>query len=456
VPTDYYRPIANAVGRLAPNTVGARRSIYDQARQLLFEEAQHARPPMAVSELFAEQRALEDAIERVESEFAVEEHPRRRVHPLQRQLQKDAEYPEEEAFHPRGAEEPVFVPEPGYDDPTGGDDLPEPEYVPEEHYDPEPQSQPDPRAHARAERLARQRPEQLDERRQLRGARRPSSRRAVSRKSSTHVVILIAVLSALFIAGAGAAYVTFFGWPSFRAAQQTKPVQPQKKQETPPPAKDDNAEKIRNLLDSASKALEGGNPTASIQYLTEAIVLSPKYDAAYTLRGHAYLQAGDPARAIEDFSEAIKLGSRDFYAFIGRAVAHRRQRDYPRAIADYNEAIKLRPDHAGAWNNRCFVNAIAGNLEMAIADCNESLRLLPNEPNALDSRALAYLKQGQWDAAIADYDAVLKVAPNTVSALYGRGFAKLKKGDRRGQADISTATAAASNIAQEFERYGVK
>ncbi|HRF10499.1 MAG TPA: hypothetical protein PL193_17945, partial [Xanthobacteraceae bacterium] len=156
MPTDYYRPIANAVGRLAPNTFAARRSIYDQARQLLFEEAQTARPPMAVSELFAEQRALEDAIERVESDYAPDEHQPRGVHPLQRQLQADADYPEEEAFRPRDAEEPVFVPEPGYgpaqDDPP--EDFPEPEYVPEEHYDPEPAPQPDPRVQARAERAS--------------------------------------------------------------------------------------------------------------------------------------------------------------------------------------------------------------------------------------------------------------------------------------------------------------
>ena len=68
--TDYYRPIANAVARLRPNTLAARRSIYDQARQLLFEESQNSNPPMAVSELIAEQRALEDAIQTVEAENA--------------------------------------------------------------------------------------------------------------------------------------------------------------------------------------------------------------------------------------------------------------------------------------------------------------------------------------------------------------------------------------------------
>ncbi len=457
MPTDYYRPIANAVGRLRPNTVTARRSIYDQARQLLFEEAQAARPPMAVSELFAEQRALEDAIARVEDEFGTPEEnfepEARPVHPLQRQTPVAPAYPEEEPdYDPRYDDEPVFVPEP--------EAAPEPDYAPEPEAAPEPAPSADPRAQARAERLSRQRvqePKQVsgDPRRQPRSSRRAGARRkSAPKSSSTHIAVLIAILFALFVAGAGAAYVTFYGWPQFRAARQIP--EPQKKQETPPASPQDNSAKISSLMESASKALESGNPTAAIQYLTETIVLSPKNAPAFTLRGHSYLQSGDAARAIEDFSEAIKLGSRDFYAFIGRAVAYRRQRDYPRATADYNEAIKIRPDHAGAWNNRCFVNAIAGNLDAAVADCNESLRLLPNEPNALDSRALAYLKLGQWDAAIADYDAVLKIAPNTVSALYGRGFAKLKKGDRRGQADISTATSAAPNIAQEFERYGVK
>jgi tetratricopeptide (TPR) repeat protein len=442
VSTDYYRPIANAVSRLRPNTLSARRSIYDQARQLLFEEAQQSKPPMGVSELIAEQRALEDAIQMVEAENVFDENAAAFEAPPRSRPPVRPRVP---------AERPAAAPSR-----TRAATPPEPEYGDYEYE--EPQQPLDPRERLAAERAARARQQDqrrldAEERRAQRQAPRP--RQAQQRQPGRGIsptVIIAAALAVLFLVGGGAAYVSIFGWPSFRAAQQ-----PQQKKDEALAAQQaaEAAAKAQALFERGSKSLESGDPATAVQLLTEAIVLAPKNADAFTLRGHSYLQAGDPQRAIEDFSEAIKLGSRDFYAFSGRAVAYRRMRDFPRSIADYNEAIKLRPDHPGIWNNRCFVRAITGDLDNALADCNESLRLSPSE-HTLDSRALVYLKQGKWDLAIADYDAVLKISPNTLSALYGRGFAKLKKGDKRGQADIATATAAAPTIAQEFERYGVK
>lgn len=463
MPTDYYRPIANAIARLNPNTVSARRSIYDQARKLLFEEAQGSNPPMGVSELIREQRALEQAIHRVEAENlefeAVEPEDEVQFRPPPRTRAPVRAQPPVPVTRrgPPVRQAPVYD-EPAYQEPEYEEPPLDPEYYDEEEDAPPPRDQRERHTAARTGpmRAQEQRRLEVEERRAQRQGRSPSRARAVRGTPSSMVVVVAAVLFALFLVGAAAAYVMVFGWPKYRGTPQQQTTQQQKKKEETPPPANDNAVKAKALLDQASRALEGGNPAGAVQLLTEAIVLSPKDAQAYTLRGHSYLQSGDPNKAIEDFSEAINLGSRDFYAFVGRAVAYRRIRDFPRSIADYNEAIKIKPDHAGAWNNRCFVQAITGDLEKALADCNESLRLMPNEPNALDSRALVYLKQGKWDLAIADYDAVLKAQPNTVSALYGRGYAKLKKGDKRGQADMSTATTAAPTIAQEFERYGLK
>jgi len=463
VSTDYYKPIANAVARLRPNTLAARRSIYDQARQLLFEEAQQSDPPMPVSELIAEQRALEDAIQMVEAEAvfnenadAIREDDYFRAPPPSRTPRPRAPVAPPPVQRSR-APAPVERPRPPVTRAPVREPAPQDEY-----YEDDPQHEPAPRyPDERTSRVREQEQRRLDaEQRRMQRQPRGRAPRAQGQGGSSRNVVIVAVgLLILFLVGGAGAYVAINGMPSWRTLlratpQQAPQQQKQAKQEVS--EADQNATKFRDLLDRASKALEGGDPAGSIQLLTEAIVLSPKEAGAYTLRGHSYLQTGDSARAIEDFSEAIKLGSKDFYAFVGRAVAYRRIRDFQRSIADYNEAIKIRPEHAGAWNNRCFVRAIAGNLDAALADCNESLRLVQNEPNTLDSRALVYLKMGRWDLAITDYDTVLKIAPNTVSALYGRGLAKLKKGDKRGQADISTATAAAPTIAQEFERYGVK
>lgn len=409
MPTDYFTPISNAVARLRPNTADARRSIYDQARQLLIDEAKNGHPGMAVSELIQEQRTLEQAIQMVEAHATFNKNAQARDQETRERSVTDRQVREQET-RDRAASERA-------------DQLSDKEM-----------------RRIEAEQRHAQR------RVQRRGGKRPGT-------GGTKTALIVAgALAAVFLLAGIAAYVLIFGLPNFRSAQQPPPAQ----QQTPaPPKQDEQAGKVQKLLERASQLIEAGDPNSAVPILNEAIVTAPDAQA-YTLRGHAYLQLKDFDRAIEDFSEAIRLGGRDFYTFIGRGVAYRFKRDFQRSIADYDEAIRIRPTHAGAWNNRCFAHAITNNLDAALSDCNEALRLAPDEPHTLDSRALIYLKQKQYDRAIADYEAVLKAMPNTPSALYGRGYAKLKKGDKRGQADISTATTTAPGIAQEFERLGLK
>ena len=90
MPTDFFTPINNAVSRLRPNTADARRAIYDQARALLLDEAHNGHPPMGVSELISEQRALEQAIQRIEAAMAQPREPERPQAPPPRMPQASA------------------------------------------------------------------------------------------------------------------------------------------------------------------------------------------------------------------------------------------------------------------------------------------------------------------------------------------------------------------------------
>lgn len=407
MPTDYFTPISNAVAQLRPSTASARRAIYDQARQLIEDEARNGNPPMGVSELIQEQRGLERAIQAVESRAVFREDAQLR----------EQEERERAAIESQTRERTA-------------------------------------RAREIADRAERMRAKEMraieaGQRRVERKRQRSDPRRPPA--GYRNMALIAGAVAGVLLLGGTAAWLAFSGWPASQTVEQQTPPA-----ETPPqPAPEQQAAAARQLMQQASQSLERGDALGAIKLLNDAVALTPSDFNVYTLRGHAYLQGNDIDRSIEDFSEAIRLGSRDFYAFVGRGVAYRRKRDYPRAIADYDEAIRIRPEHAGAWNNRCFVHAVSGNLDTALSDCNEALRLTPNEPNALDSRALVYLKLKQYDRAVADYDAVLKAAPNTPSALYGRGLAKIRKGDKRGQADISTATAAVPQIVEEFKRYGI-
>jgi Flp pilus assembly protein TadD len=82
---------------------------------------------------------------------------------------------------------------------------------------------------------------------------------------------------------------------------------------------------------------------------------------------------------------------------------------------------------------------------------------VPGDADAMDSRGFTYLKLGQFVKAIDDYNAVLARNPMDAGSLYGRGIAKLRTGDgSSGRADIAAANAVQPDIAEEYQRYGLR
>jgi tetratricopeptide (TPR) repeat protein len=104
-----------------------------------------------------------------------------------------------------------------------------------------------------------------------------------------------------------------------------------------------------------------------------------------------------------------------------------------------------------------LVRAIVNRYQEAMADCNESLRLRPGDGNTLGTRGLVYLKLKKLDLALADYDTALQADPKDAFSLYGRSIAKRLNGDEAGaNVDIAAAKRISPDIAEDFERYGVR
>jgi hypothetical protein len=70
--TDYYPLIARAVAGLQKNTGGARRMLYERAREALVELLRSAIPALGESQITGERLSLEEAIRKVEGEAARE------------------------------------------------------------------------------------------------------------------------------------------------------------------------------------------------------------------------------------------------------------------------------------------------------------------------------------------------------------------------------------------------
>jgi hypothetical protein len=69
---DYYSLIARAVARLPSKDDEARRAIYERARTALRESLRALDPPISEAELANLRSALEEAIQRVEQDVAIE------------------------------------------------------------------------------------------------------------------------------------------------------------------------------------------------------------------------------------------------------------------------------------------------------------------------------------------------------------------------------------------------
>lgn len=231
----------------------------------------------------------------------------------------------------------------------------------------------------------------------------------------------------------------------------------------------------------------------AIDDLDRAIQLSPRNARALTFRGSAHLNKREYDRAIDDFSRANKLDPRCSAVLVARGTAYELRGDRNSAIADHDAALELNArwlnprdftlrasaygktgqydlairdlgqargrdsKNVSFWNNLCLYQTIAGAFEKALANCNEALRRQPDDPHVLASRGFTYLKMGSLDEAIADYDAALRKEPKLANSLYGRGIVKRLKGDlAASEADIATARALKSGVAEEMTELGVK
>jgi tetratricopeptide (TPR) repeat protein len=406
---DYYEAIAAATKRFGSHSRSAREAVYDKARRLLIEEAQAADPPWQLVEIVREQRALEEAIGRVEAMHAAEAARPRLPAP---QLIP----PPPPSPRPSSARRESFDAVP----PLAEEDF-EPEYMPQPSRPRPTRRRPPPQA--------------------AREPRRWGVWVAVGGLALTVIVLLVLLL-----------IPTLTPTPPATSTKEAAKITP-----IPEVSPEERARRVREFIERGNDSSRANDFEGAISAYTEALRLVPTDASIYNNRAFAYWSRGMTDRAIADYDETLRLEPDNIVARTNRAVAYNFRGDHELAIRDLDYALKLKPDSPDVLNSRCWGRALAGQTEPALADCNAALKLRPNDPNTLDSRGFVYLKAGQYDRAIADYDAALKLDARLPGALYGRGVAKVRKGDTTGgNIDLASARAMRPELDAIFARYGVR
>ena len=117
------------------------------------------------------------------------------------------------------------------------------------------------------------------------------------------------------------------------------------------------------------------NYSRSIDLLSQALELDPRYTLALKSRGAAYLKLGKIQEAIDDMNAAINFAPDNARAFHLRGLAHDKSGDLDRALEDFNQALELKPDYGAVYYSRANLLSRMGLPELATEDIQMVTRL---------------------------------------------------------------------------------
>ena len=188
--------------------------------------------------------------------------------------------------------------------------------------------------------------------------------------------------------------------------------------------------RANGLAKMATLYLHNENFTGrAIEYLDEAISLSPRSADLYNLRGIAHSKAGHTDSADADFRKVSELSPRAAEAHMNRGVDFMRLGDVDRSIEALKLATTVNPRLATAFSNLGTAYQKKGDLDAEIDSYNRAIALRAKYPMAFSNRAYSYYLKGEHDRAIADAREAIRLDPRLPMAHVNLGHALAAKGD---------------------------
>lgn len=181
----------------------------------------------------------------------------------------------------------------------------------------------------------------------------------------------------------------------------------------------------QKLVQSVNAKLIGDINTALL-LVNEVLMLNPKSDNAYNLRGCIYCDNREYDKAINDFNMALIIETNFDNPYNNRAIAYINKGEYDKAISDSNRALSIKPSEE-AYINRGVAYGRKNEYDKAISDFNMALQINKKAEYAYINRGAAYGMKGEHDKAISDFNKALQINPKSISVYNGRGMGYLKK-----------------------------
>ncbi len=139
----------------------------------------------------------------------------------------------------------------------------------------------------------------------------------------------------------------------------------------------------------------------AIKDLTRAVDLDPADGAAQRARCQAFLRNGEWTNALLDADELIRHNAEDNAAYKMRGRAYLGLKDYQHAHEDFSRVLQMRRD-AEAFYLRACVKVYLGDIQEAIFDCNDATAINPRLAGAFYLRGKLNMREGYRISGLAD------------------------------------------------------
>jgi Tfp pilus assembly protein PilF len=106
----------------------------------------------------------------------------------------------------------------------------------------------------------------------------------------------------------------------------------------------------------------------SIDLLSQAIELDPRFTLALKSRSAAYLKLDKVREAIADMNTVIEMAPENARAYHMRGLAYDKSGDFDQALEDFGQALKLNPDYGTAYYSRANLHHKMGHPDLASED----------------------------------------------------------------------------------------
>jgi len=210
-----------------------------------------------------------------------------------------------------------------------------------------------------------------------------------------------------------------------------------------------------SYLNEAKEFLSGGNVSAAVIQLKNALQEDPANTEARLMLGKIYLQQGDGASAEKELRRAIRLKApkANWQVELGKAyllqnkfdlvideiepdptlsgdvqaevlslrgLAYLGKRDVEQARTEFGKSLASRPNFQSAMLGMARAMLLAGEKAEGLKELNSLLSLYPDSVPALVMRGELSRQARALDQALADFDKALELNPKSLQALLGR------------------------------------